>query len=81
MAEEFLYRPEWFDLLWEGKALSFRYTELPVEVLLFLSHLAEEYPGLQFNLRKQRGRGKCYLLTILPHHHLDKEKGEVKGEP
>jgi len=74
---ERLYNPDWFEHIDKGIPVSFTYTELPVEELLILNELSEQYPGLRFNLRKQRGRR--YLLTLLPTRHINEEK--AKGEP
>lgn len=78
--EKRLYDPDWWSrTIAIGRPLSFRYGELPLEELLILDELSNEYPGLRFNLRKQRGRGTGYLLTILPGKDMERE--EVKGEP
>lgn len=80
MPEKRLYNLKWWEeTIDRGIPLSFTYDELPFEELLVLDELNRTYPGLRFNLRKQRGRGKPYLLTILPSRHLEDE--EVKGEP
>jgi len=79
---ERLYKPEWFDYIDRGIPITFRYVELPVEELMILDEMSRgDYPGLRFNLRKQRGRGQSYLLTILPSRHLERDRTEVKGEP
>lgn len=52
------------------------FVNLPIEELLVLDEISIRYPGLMFNLRKQR---QGYLLTILPSKHLTEP--EVKGEP
>ena len=73
-----LYCPDWWEQTIEkGIPLSFRLEELPLEELLVLDELSGQYPGLRFNLRKQRGAH--YILTILPSKHI--EEDTVKGEP
>ena len=79
MAESRLYDPSWFEPLSQGKVVSFRTEEYPDEEMDYLKMMGEIYPGLMFNLRKMRG--KCYILTISPWRHLDREREEVKGEP
>lgn len=79
MAER-LYDPEWWQrTIDRGIPLSFVYKELPVEELMVLDEMAKLYPGLRFNLRKQRGNR--YLLTILPSKDIDKDETEVRGGP
>lgn len=79
MVEKRLYDPAWWQrTIDRGIPLSFTYNELPFEELLILDELGGKYPGLRFNLRKQRGR---YLLTILPSKYPEKGQDEVKGEP
>jgi hypothetical protein len=74
---ERLYDPQWWQqTISQGLPLSFQYKELPVEELLVLDEYCRRYPGMRFNLRRQRGR---YLLTLLPSRHLEDE--EAKGEP
>lgn len=75
------YDPVWWEeTIDRGIPLSFRYVELPLEELLTIDELSKSlYPGLRFNLRKQRG--EQYILTMLPTKHLTKERDEVKGEP
>ena len=73
-----LYDPKWWEqTIDKGIPLSFRFEDLPVEELLILDEFSREYPGLRFNLRKQRGQR--FLLTILPSRHLT--DNEAKGEP
>lgn len=79
MAEARLYDPRWWALTVDrGIPLSFTYTEIPVEELMACDEMSRTYPGLRFNLRKQRGRR--YLLTILPSRHMMEDENEVKGE-
>lgn len=52
------------------------FVSLPLEELLVLEEESIRYPGLMFNLRKQR---QGYLLTIVPSKHLTEL--EVAGEP
>ena len=74
---ERLYDPEWWvQTIERGIPLSFRSEELPLEEILALDECAHQYPGLRFNLRKQRGK---YLLTILPPRHIGEEN--ARGEP
>lgn len=73
---ERLYRPEWFEHINKGQPITFTYGEIPIEELLILDTMTQQFPGLMFNLRKQRGAR--YLLTIMPLRHVDKEV--VKGE-
>ena len=76
------YDPVWWEeTIDRNMPLSFRYSELPLEELLVIDELSRSlYPGLRFNLRKQRGPGG-YILTMLPTKHLTKSRDEVKGEP
>lgn len=74
---ERLYDPDWFRCVVEGRNMTLRYTQLPVEEILVLDEMAAQYPGLRFNLRKQRANR--YLLTILSVRHPSSE--EAKGEP
>lgn len=71
-----LYKAEWAEIL-KDAPVTWRFSELPVEELLVLEDMATTYPGLMFNLRKQRG--KVYLLTVMRIRHPEEE--EVKGEP
>ena len=78
MAESRMYDSKWWEMTVDkGIPLSFTYTELPTEELMVCDEMSKTYPGLRFNLRKQRGRR--YLLTILPSKHL--EDDQAKGEP
>jgi hypothetical protein len=78
LGKERLYDPRWWEItINKGIPLSFTFNELPTEELMVCDEMGKKYPGLRFNLRKQRG--SRYLLTILPSKHLDEEK--VKGEP
>jgi len=78
MEENRLYDPDWWKITVDkGIPLSFTYTELPLEELMVCDEMSQVYPGLRWNLRKQRG--SRYLLTILPSKHVEDE--EVKGEP
>ncbi len=80
----FLIKVEKFDLSpWLRKALDESanvtavYDGLPLEELLMLDNLSDTtYPGLRWNLRRQRGR---YLLTLLHPHNI--MGNHVKGEP
>lgn len=76
------YNPVWWEeTIDRGIPLSFRYVELPLEELLTIDELSKSlYPGLRFNLRKQRGHGR-YILTLLPTKDVEKDFGEVKGQP
>ena len=75
---ERLYDLEWWKITIDrGIPLTFPYDELPIEELMVCDEMSRVYPGLRFNLRKQRGRH--YILTILPSKHIEFE--EVKGEP
>jgi len=75
---ERLYDPEWWQVTIDrGIPLTFPYEELPIEELMVCDEMSKVYPGLRFNLRKQRGRR--YLLTILPSKNIELEG--VRGEP
>ena len=78
MTQSRMYDSKWWEMTVDkGIPLSFTYTELPTEELMVCDEMSKIYPGLRFNLRKQRGRR--YLLTILPSKHL--EDDQAKGEP
>jgi len=68
--------PRLLKAIQSGNNVSAVYDDIPIEELLVLDSVAEQYPGLRWVLRKQRGR---YILTVLSGHHLTKPK--VKGEP
>lgn len=80
MSQRF-YDPQWWsDTIEGGIPLSFRYDELPTEELLVMEELSRSiYPGLRFNLRKQRGNR--FVLTILPTKDPLLGVDKVKGQP
>jgi len=72
-----LYDPEWLKYIRRHQNVTFRYTEFPLEELLVLNELSGQYPGLRWNLRKQRG--DIFLLTILTGSQFQDRKN--KGAP
>lgn len=59
-----------------GQAMG-KYSFLPLDTIVALDELGEEFPGLRWMLRKQRGHS--YELRVFQSKHL--EAWEVKGEP
>ena len=54
------------------------YDSLPLEELVMLDTLSDnDFPGLRWLLRRERGR---YLLTLLYPRHSDKSAVKVRGE-
>lgn len=74
-----LLRLEWLELdapllkaIEEGATIKAIYDELPLQQVLLLGVLADEYPGLRWHLRKERDRYTLSILSNMEENNIER---------